>query len=94
MWEDTVLSDEEIEWKYRLSYGGSRPSIQLDTRHAREIVKDQAKATWEACEKATRQGIVEWIKTHAWQGDKLAPGFDPPKGYLIRDEDLKELVIE
>ena len=42
-----------------------------------------------------KQGYIrsEWafrlvLKTKAWQGHKPSLGFDPPMGYLIRNEDL------
>lgn len=74
------LTDEEI-WEAL--------DIPVEDRHFR-VSRTQFDSA-EVGAKAQLKKVIEWIKKHRWQGHKPAIGCGTPRGYLIGEEELKEL---
>ena len=89
---DIILSKERIE---QIREGARRVSTTdlstpVDIRIFQEdLLQTQAEIAFNA---GVRE-MLDWIKTKAWQGHKPI-GFDPSRGYLIREEELEAKLKE
>ena len=79
-----LISDEELARAI-----GERDATDLDslfTGHVKEY-----RALIEAQRDSSDEEWIELIEKHRWQGHSPSQGFDPPKGYLIREDEWQAL---
>lgn len=65
---------------------------EIDAVVAANFYPHQMYLRHQALIKAQAKKLAEWLKTKAWQGHKSVVGFDPPKGYLVREDEVEALL--